>query len=556
MRLCIYLLLLFFLWWIKSGKAQNELWFFGSNASFTGSAGIDFSSGSPVANNVSSAIFYEAATVQSNGATLLFYSNAQTVYNSSHVVMANGSGLTGNVSSGGVVGTAAQGALSFPLPGSSDKYLLFTSAPADGNMADGIRWTEIDMSLNGGLGGVTANKDLLLTGANTVCEMLTAFSADGITVYVIGHLYNSDQFVVIPVTSAGPGAATYTSIGPTISGSTFGARGSIKISPDGSRLAMGAGWPTYIQLFDFDASTGVISNHVTPAATGATDFGYSFEWSSNSRYLFISNFYDASGGTEGIKVIDASTNAAIGSLATTQVHGNCTMGPDGVIYVSKLAFPHTHLGTITNPNLGTGATWSESGYALGGSLGNLGLPQQIKLPTALPVELTHFTAEYQNGQVLLRWITLSEINHLHFAIEYQDPGTGWITIGKLEGGEDSQSRKDYSFKTRIFNEGNSLFRLRQVDLNGSSELSKILSVQIPTVTRSFPNPSRGIFTICDPNFDPESLLIYHNSQIMGGEKFEISPVSSDCYQIRFLDAVPGLYLLQTTNFRHKVLVGR
>ena len=71
--------------------SQNEIWYFGSN--FTNTAGLDFSSGSPVAHNgqnSNSMRFYESNTSFTDGSgNMLFYTDGIAVYDASNSIMPN-----------------------------------------------------------------------------------------------------------------------------------------------------------------------------------------------------------------------------------------------------------------------------------------------------------------------------------------------------------------------------------------------------------------------------------------------------------------------------------
>jgi hypothetical protein len=76
--------------------AQNESqkWYFGSNA------GLDFSTNppTPLTNGMLNTI-EGCATICDALGNLLFYTDGSTVYDQTHAVMANGTGLSGNSSS-------------------------------------------------------------------------------------------------------------------------------------------------------------------------------------------------------------------------------------------------------------------------------------------------------------------------------------------------------------------------------------------------------------------------------------------------------------------------
>src|SRR4051794_7807308 len=96
MNRCVkYIFILFCLCAITS-RAQNQTtkWYFG------GQAGLDFMGGGPtILTNGMCSPWEGCASIASPAGALLFYTDGITIWNSTHAVMANGSGLFGNSSS-------------------------------------------------------------------------------------------------------------------------------------------------------------------------------------------------------------------------------------------------------------------------------------------------------------------------------------------------------------------------------------------------------------------------------------------------------------------------
>ena len=154
--LFLYIILTIF----NVGFAQNEanIWYFGENA------GLDFNSGTPMTLLDGALDTAEGcASISDISGSLLFYTDGITVWNQNHDVMLNGSGLNGHPSS-------THSAIIVPKPQSSNIYYIFTVDFEAGS--NGLQYSEVDMALDSGLGGITSNKNILLHTPST--EKITA----------------------------------------------------------------------------------------------------------------------------------------------------------------------------------------------------------------------------------------------------------------------------------------------------------------------------------------------------------------------------------------------
>jgi len=112
----------------------------------------------------------------------------------------------------------------------------------------------------------------------------------------------------------------------------------------------------------------------------------------------------------------------------------------------------------------------------------------------VPVELASFTAEVNNNNVLLSWITATEINNQGFEIERGEiTSQDWEMIGFVEGNGTTTEPQVYSFVDKEVLSGKYQYRLKQIDYDGSYEYSKIIEVDvnIPSeffLSQNYPNP--------------------------------------------------------------------
>jgi hypothetical protein len=124
--------------------------------------------------------------------------------------------------------------------------------------------------------------------------------------------------------------------------------------------------------------------------------------------------------------------------------------------------------------------------------------------SVIPVELASFSASVtDNKTVLLTWSTASETNNSGFEIE-RKTGNTWKKIGFVTGSGNSAAPKSYSFtdELRIISGGRFFeYRLKQIDFDGTSSYSGVVSVELNLMPENFelfqnyPNPFNPSTTI-------------------------------------------------------------
>ncbi|GAB3328766.1 hypothetical protein GCM10027511_38710 [Hymenobacter humi] len=115
----------------------------------------------------------------------------------------------------------------------------------------------------------------------------------------------------------------------------------------------------------------------------------------------------------------------------------------------------------------------------------------------LPVELTRFNATSQAQAVNLSWATASEKNNDRFEVQRSATGDAFQTIGTVKGQGNSSSLHDYTFVDSRPLAGQSYYRLRQVDADGTSTFSPVATAQGPNniCVAVYPNPSASTVTL-------------------------------------------------------------
>jgi hypothetical protein len=354
-------------------QKQADKWYFGNGAA------LDFSSGTPsvIASGNGSYMPSEGCSVISDGSgNLMFYTDGMNVYDKTHSLMANGSGLMGGLSS-------TQAALIVPQPGSNGIYYIFTTDDYAG--ANGLRYSVVDMNLASSNGSVTIKNALLMT---PMTEKVTAVKDPFNNRYwILAHQWNSSSFNAYALTSSGIAAPVISSIGAVHSGSLQNTYGQMKFNPCGNKVALTVGYQDIWELFDFNTNTGIVSNPVT---FYQTDHVYGIEFSPESSKIYVSTYdvnktlvqYDLSlTNTVAIAVSETTISA------TPSIYG-LQLGNDGKVYVCK-SFSQ-YLGVINSPSVaGVGCNYNDTqvdfdptfSTGITVALSLPGFPQNYFLPT-------------------------------------------------------------------------------------------------------------------------------------------------------------------------------
>ncbi|GAB4024904.1 hypothetical protein GCM10028809_03460 [Spirosoma gilvum] len=96
---------------------------------------------------------------------------------------------------------------------------------------------------------------------------------------------------------------------------------------------------------------------------------------------------------------------------------------------------------------------------------------------ALPVRLISFTAQQAGQQIKLAWATATEQNSKGFEIQRGADARQWQPVGFVNSEKPSSNTSiKYSWYDEVPLTGINYYRLRQTDLDGSSQYSKIQAV--------------------------------------------------------------------------------
>jgi hypothetical protein len=361
---------------ILHSQFENHRWYF-TNTDY----GIHFDTATNVpaiTHEHISPYANEGSCIADNPLTgeLIFYSTGDKAVDLSHQVMPNGSGLTSNAS------TANKGIIC-PKPGNCNQYYIFQNTSARETAPGSYYYSVVDMSLIGNgasltpLGDVVSGQKNIFLKNNTGEASIVVRSTMTNKYWLIISTFDANELYVYKIDSTGINLNGTFNVPFTITDFR-----NCAYNYKFDKLSSVSGVESEPSLlFDFNRTTGILSNCVTvpgtPVGPSTTYFEGMFDtgWSEDGTKLYITKYRTPTTSSGG-QIYQYDLNTPLTNAQSIYNEGGTTSnpiselkkGPNGKIY-----FVHVHpvqnfkyLGVINNPNI---AGVSSNAVALGFDLG-------------------------------------------------------------------------------------------------------------------------------------------------------------------------------------------
>lgn len=287
--------------------AEGNLWYFGWRT------GLDFSTEPPTVLTDGKTMTYQSlntSVFNDNLGNLVLYSDGRTIFNREHQPMTNGLLQTGMF-------PPPSETLILPHPGIPGQYFVLYHEP---DALSQFYYAVVDIGLNGGMGDVVAGQkkvpltDSITAFAGCVHSLAAVKSCSFNGYWLVIHAKYLDRILVFKIDESGIETLPSQDIGLADGISMYSFFNSVRLSPDGMKLA----WvpdENIVQVFRFDPSTsGQLSDPVTILLP--TD-GYprSVEFSPDGNFLYATVWSET---TTTLWQFDLTleNSSTIGQLAT------------------------------------------------------------------------------------------------------------------------------------------------------------------------------------------------------------------------------------------------
>lgn len=303
---------------------------------------------------------------------LLFYTDGVRLWNKNHQLMVNGSGLMGNPD-------VTQSVVIVPKPLSRHRYYIFTVDSRNGNTPNALRYSEVDMSLQGGLGEVVKKNVLLL---EDVSEKVTAtLHSNNQDFWLLAHTWGTSTFYAYRIDSTGvSSSAVKSDVGSLYTGTLASGRGSFRLSNSYYSNKVVVALPD-LRVFDilsfFNDSGRMVGYGDLSSMSEKAAYAEFAGWPSSSLYTIstkgdeIFEFYLNGQSEEAI----ASTSRTVAKGAG---FGEVRLAPNGLLYVAATNTISLHtIDNSSHTSYNQPAVFKENAVSLAPNSSLEGLPNTI-----------------------------------------------------------------------------------------------------------------------------------------------------------------------------------
>jgi hypothetical protein len=180
------------------------------------------------------------------------------------------------------------------------------------------------------------------------------------------------------------------------------------------------------------------------------------------------------------------------------------------------------------------------------------------LTTPLPVVLTAFAGQAASTGNQLKWSTAQEVKSASFVVEASADGSTFAAIGELAAAGNSTTVRSYEYldaSAMALNAVRRYYRLRQVDLDGTTAYSPVVTLTRPSAAATapkvldvYPNPFAETLTVALPSAAEPQAAAVSLSTLAGRTVYATKLALGAAPQA--LSALPelpaGVYMLRLT----------
>ena len=263
--------------------------------------------------------------------------------------------------------------------------------------------------------------------------------------------------------------------------------------------------------------TAVLTANATSEYLQGTNYGFTIPANAAIEGITVSIRRQSSSNAGGNSVNDVDLNllkngAMVGTDKATTTDWPTTLGIASYGGVADLWGTTWTAADINNANFGVSlSVLNQSGFgSRTASVDYMQITVTYSIP--LPIQLASFNGAPQNGNVVLTWFTISEVNNYGFFVERKRPAEQEF-VGVLNsfvpGHGTTNEPHSYLFTDIAPGQGAWIYRLKQVDLDGTTNYTEPITIDMPT---SVTDPNEPVTFGLEQNypnpFNPSTVIRY------------------------------------------------
>lgn len=277
-----------------------------------------------------------------------------------------------------------------------------------------------------------------------------------------------------------------------------------------------------------------VNTTLTPNFSSTTNFSVTYIGNGNTGGTVPSISTHGAGST----ITVASNSGSLNKTNFTFDGWNTSDNGSGTNYIPGVS---TYTGSSGN-NLVLYANWQSTGAVL-----------------VLPVTLSSFYVFNidKGNAVQLDWASSSENNSSHYEIQRSPNGQEWETIQLINSAGHSDLTQQYSYIDKYPLPNTSYYRIKMVDLDGTSKLSsikRIKRVREYSKITLFPNPASDYIIITGEMYRPKTIKIFNSSGIDLTTVCHITNLNDTQLKADLSFLPNGLYYVRTEQGSHAFLI--
>lgn len=206
----------------------------------------------------------------------------------------------------------------------------------------------------------------------------------------------------------------------------------------------------------------------------------------------------------------------------------------------------------SNSNILNVGTWdTDVNYCAAGTAVGLVHAMSCTSCGVLPVELAGFEATLDNGQVILDWETVAELDNSFFTVERSNDGTSFTELMEVSSSSPVSGRVYQTYDVDPFH-GISYYRLSQTDQNGAREILETVLVnnaaEATHYFNAFPNPFQESIRVTTEGMEGQTISV----QVLDLSGREVArraiarTADFSVYEVPTQDLPAGMYMVVVT----------